>query len=183
MIRTVRIAGIGGQGIVLAGYIIGNTACIFEGKFSTFTSSYGPAARGSVTYSSVIISSDPIGYPIIDEADIYIALSQKSFDDDPHRALTGRTIVFSDSRLVTSLPEGYRTGSVPATDIAAGLGTKLVANMVMLGFVTAQTGLLEKSAVMKSISSSVAQQYVSLNLQAFESGFDAGSSAGDEVSG
>ena len=52
----IRLAGFGGQGIVLAGHILGKAASLYEKLNAVFTQSYGPEARGGACSADVIIS-------------------------------------------------------------------------------------------------------------------------------
>ncbi|MDX9701832.1 MAG: 2-oxoacid:acceptor oxidoreductase family protein [Candidatus Auribacterota bacterium] len=167
---TFRIAGIGGQGIVLAGYILGNAATIYEKKYALFTRQYGPEARGANCYSSVIVSDQPILYPIICSPSIYICMSKKAFDADNACTVTPETIICTDKNVDISVCSSRRY-SVAADLEARHIGSRMVANMVMLGYVTALTGLIRKESMIESIHSAVEQQYLPLNLAAFNRGF------------
>ena len=74
----IRIAGFGGQGVILAGMVIGKAAAIHDGKFATLTQSFGPEARGSACSAQLIVSDEPILYPYITEPDILVAMSQEA---------------------------------------------------------------------------------------------------------
>ena len=76
----IRIAGFGGQGIILSGYIIGKAAAIFDNKFSTLIQSFGPEARGSSCSAQLLISDDQILYPYLVQPEISIILSTDAFD-------------------------------------------------------------------------------------------------------
>jgi len=75
----VRICGLGGQGVVLAGQILGRAA-VFDGKNVVQTQSYGSEARGSAAKSEIIISDEKIGYPMVRKCDILVAMSQSALD-------------------------------------------------------------------------------------------------------
>jgi len=75
----VRICGLGGQGVVLAGQILGKAA-VYDGWNVVQTQSYGAEARGTTAKSEVIISDGPIGFPMVRKCDILIAMSQEALD-------------------------------------------------------------------------------------------------------
>ena len=77
--KQVRLSGFGGQGVVLAGTILGHAA-IRDGKWVAGSSSYGAQARGGSARSDVVIADGPVVYPHVIEADILIALSQTAYD-------------------------------------------------------------------------------------------------------
>ncbi len=79
MRKEIRLCGFGGQGIVLAGVILGEAA-VRAGHHAVQTQSYGPESRGGAARAEVVVSSEPIDYPRVTEADVVVALSQPSFD-------------------------------------------------------------------------------------------------------
>jgi 2-oxoglutarate ferredoxin oxidoreductase subunit gamma len=74
----IRIAGFGGQGVVLAGVILGTAAAVTDGRRAVQTQSYGAAARGGGARSEVVISDDPITYPRVNHPDIMLAMSEEA---------------------------------------------------------------------------------------------------------
>ena len=75
------LSGVGGQGLISNGEIMGQAASIFEeGLFATMTAAYGSETRGTFTKTDVIISDQPIGYPNVDEPDVILCLAQVAYD-------------------------------------------------------------------------------------------------------
>ena len=74
----IRIAGFGGQGVILAGMVIGKAVAIHDGKFATLTQSFGPEARGSACSAQLIVSDEPILYPYLMQPDILVVMSQEA---------------------------------------------------------------------------------------------------------
>jgi 2-oxoglutarate ferredoxin oxidoreductase subunit gamma len=172
-ILRVKICGFGGQGIVLSGYIIGRAVSIYDKKNAAMTQAYGPEARGGACSSQVVISSYEIDYPLVDAADVLIALSQEGYDTF-FPILKKDGILLYDSELVTIFKPNKKIvySSIPATRIAEELGQKIVANIVMLGFATAQAKIATPEAMRASIKESVPKKYVDLNLKAFQIGLE-----------
>lgn len=169
----VKISGFGGQGIILSAYIIGKAASIYDKKNAAMTQAYGPEARGGACSSQVVISSHEVDYPLVDTADVLIALSQEGYDTfSPILKKDG--ILLYDSDLVTKLQphDEIISKPIPATRIAENLGKTIVANIVMLGFATAQAKIATPEAMKKSIKESVPKKYVDLNLKAFQIGLE-----------
>jgi 2-oxoglutarate ferredoxin oxidoreductase subunit gamma len=172
--QQIRVCGFGGQGVILAGLIIGQAASVYEHRSAIMTQDYGPEARGGACRADVIIASEPVSYPYVDTPSILVAMSQEAYQ----KYITGidkDTLVIYDSALVK--PEGSRGNKMipmPARDIAEKLGRLMVANVVMLGFLTAATGILSVEAVKQSILASVPQKAGKLNMDAFDEGFAAG---------
>lgn len=173
MSRTeVRIAGFGGQGVILAGVILGHAVAVHEGKKAVQTQSYGAETRGGSARSEVVISNEKIDYPKVISPNITITMSQESFAKYASDSRPG-TALFVDADLVTNVPTTtagtvYR---VPATKIAAEEFKKtLVVNMVMLGAVAAVTKVAELTSLKKSVKE-LAKGSVELNMQALDRGF------------
>jgi 2-oxoglutarate ferredoxin oxidoreductase subunit gamma len=171
----IRIAGFGGQGVILAGMVIGKAAAIYDGKFATLTQSFGPEARGSACSAQLIVSDEPILYPYLTQPDILVVMSQEAharFGADLKPA--GMLLYEQDLIHLDNTTQGVRHYGIPATRFAEELGRKLVLNMVMVGFVTALAGLATPQAVRKAIADSVPKGTGNLNLAAFEKGLEFG---------
>jgi len=169
----VKISGFGGQGIILSSFIVGQAASIFDGKQASMTQSYGPEARGGACSSQVIISDTEVDYPMVDEADVLIAMSQESYDKFIP-ILKKKGILLYDTDLVKNLQpsENLNVKSIPATRLAEELGKKIVANIVMLGFATAQAKVATYDAMKSAIKKSVPAKFTELNMKAFQIGYD-----------
>jgi len=164
----IRIAGFGGQGVVLAGQILGKAAVI-DGKNAVQTQAYGAEARGSAAKSEVIISDGIIGFPLIRKCDILIAMTQEAVDKNIKDLKENGTLIV-DSSNVISVPETKATViEVPATQIAeASCGEKLYANMIMLGALIKTTRIVGEKPMRTAIESSVPTKVTAENLLAFE---------------
>ncbi len=169
MRREIRIAGFGGQGIGLAGYILGKAAALYDGLEAVMTQSYGPEARGGASSANVVISDREIAYPFVQRPDILIALSQEAYNKYAP-ATKNEGLIIIDGDLVLVDVDRYHLG-IPALRLAEEVGRRLVANMIILGFLTANTDLVRRKAMEQAIESSVKPQTKQLNLQAFECGF------------
>lgn len=176
MARTeIKIGGFGGQGVILSGYIIGRAAAIYDDKHATMIQAFGPEARGSACSAQVIVSSDPIAYPYLTTPEIMIVMSQEAYTKFvPELCKEG--ILITEEELVQphNLRKDLKHFSIPATRIAEELGKKLVVNIVMMGFLTAVTGLVSKQAMKDAVIASVPKGTEDLNLKAFERGFEYG---------
>jgi 2-oxoglutarate ferredoxin oxidoreductase subunit gamma len=172
-LTEIRIAGFGGQGVILSATIIGKAAAIFQGGYATMTQSFGPEARGGSSSAQVILSDDdPILYPYVTRPDILVVMSQEAFTRfTPELKEGGMLIVEQDLVRVGGLKSGTRVYSVPATRLAEELGKKMVLNVVMVGFFGAVAGLLDPEALRKAVADSVPAAFQKLNLQAFDKGF------------
>jgi 2-oxoglutarate ferredoxin oxidoreductase subunit gamma len=181
-LSEIRIAGFGGQGVILSAIILGRAASIHQGAFATMTQSFGPEARGGACSAQLILSESPILYPYVTQPDILVVMSQEAYTRFvPELKDGGTLIVEQDLVRVTELKPNTRVFSIPATRIAEELGKRMVLNSVMVGFFTAVAQLLEKDAVSKAVSDSVPASFRDLNLKAFEKGFEYGLSHSEAV--
>ena len=175
MFSEIRIAGFGGQGVILAAAVIGKAAAIFQGGYATMTQSFGPEARGGSSSAQVILSSEPILYPYLTRPDILVVMSQEAYTRfSPELKPGGILIAEQDLVRVGQIPKGVRAFGVPATRLAEELGRKVVLNIVMVGFFGAAAKVLDAEALRQAVADSVPPAMRKLNLQAFEKGFEYG---------
>jgi 2-oxoglutarate ferredoxin oxidoreductase subunit gamma len=182
-LTEIRIAGFGGQGVILSAMIIGKAASIHEGGHATLTQSFGPEARGGASSAQVVLSDRPIAYPYVTAPDVLIVMSQEAYTRfAPELKEEGILIVEEDLVRISHLKPGTRVYGVPATRLAEELGRRMVLNVVMVGFFAAITGLITAEALRQAVADSVPPATRELNLRAFDKGFEYGlSKIGAEV--
>jgi 2-oxoglutarate ferredoxin oxidoreductase subunit gamma len=168
MRTEISISGFGGQGVILAGLLLGKAA-INDNKYAVQTQSYGPESRGGAARSEVVISDQKIDYPKVIEADTIVALSQPAFDKYCRDVKENTTIII-DSDLVKSLEN--KVLSVPFTKIADTIGKKVVANSVMLGYLQASTDVVTVESMESTIRENVPEHTIQMNLDAFNQGIE-----------
>jgi 2-oxoglutarate ferredoxin oxidoreductase subunit gamma len=173
-LKQIRISGFGGQGIILAGAILGHAAAR-AGKFVAGSSSYGAQARGGYARSDILISDRPIVFPHVIKSDILIAMSQAAYDKYMEDAAPGSIIFFDEQHVLTKELNGVRQIGVPATSCAVSLtGGKQVANMVMLGAAVSVTDVVSKEFLLQAMGENVNKRYVDMNKKSMETGFALG---------
>jgi 2-oxoglutarate ferredoxin oxidoreductase subunit gamma len=181
-VTEIRIAGFGGQGVILSAIVIGKAGCIFQDGYSTMTQSFGPEARGGACSAQVILSDSPVLYPYVSTPDILVVMSQEAYTlFSPQLKRDGILIIEEDLVRIGELPPGVRVYSIPATRIAEELGKKMVLNIVMVGFFAAVSQVVDPDAMRKAVAASVPEAYRDLNLKAFDRGFDYGTKELSEV--
>ncbi len=174
-LTEIRIAGFGGQGVILSAIVIGKAGCIYESGYSTMTQAFGPEARGGACSAQVILSDEPILYPYVTRPDILVVMSQEAYSlFTPQLKENGLLIIEQDMVRVEDLPPGVRVYSVPATRLAEELGKRMVLNIVMIGFFGVVSGLLKPESLRDAIADSVPKAFVDLNLKAFDKGYEYG---------
>jgi 2-oxoglutarate ferredoxin oxidoreductase subunit gamma len=172
MARTeIRFAGFGGQGLLLAGIMMGTAATVLDCKNASQTQSYGTEARGGASQCNVVIDDEPITYVGVVNPDIFVCMSQEAYDK-----LIGDVreegLVFYDSDLVKvkTLPK-IRQFPIPATKTAIdSVGRKIVANMVILGSVIEGVRILDADLMKKCIRENVPAGTEEINVKAFDEG-------------
>ena len=169
--HEIRLCGFGGQGVVLAGYITGQAAAIYDDKHVTFIQDYGPAARGGVCRADVVVSDERVLYPYISAPTILVALFQESFDKYCQENRDDALVIIDSDLVKPKNVRGKRLLGVPATKMAEELGRVNVANIVMLGFLAAVTDFVSVEAMRKSVLDSVPKGTEELNTKAFEKGY------------
>lgn len=177
-LTEIRIAGFGGQGVILSAVVLGKAASIYENGFATMTQNFGPEARGGACSAQLIISDSPVLYPYVTQPDIMVILSQEAYNRFAHDLKPGGLLIVEEDLVRVSHLNGNRKiYSIPATRFAEELGKRMVLNSVMVGFFTAVTKLLSPDAVRKAVADSVPPSFRELNLKAFEKGFEFGNTA------
>jgi 2-oxoglutarate ferredoxin oxidoreductase subunit gamma len=175
MLSEIRIAGFGGQGVILAAAVIGKAAAIFEGGYATMTQAFGPEARGGSSSAQVILSADPILYPYVAQPDVLVVMSQEAYTRFAPQLKPGGVLIVEQDLVRVDQASGARIYAVPATRLAEQLGRKVVLNIVMVGFFGAVTALLDPGALRQAVADSVPPAMQALNLEAFDKGFEYGS--------
>ena len=167
------ITGFGGQGIVLAGHILGMAATLGDNRQSTLVQSYGPEARGGACSAEVMISDKSIYYPYVRNPNILVCMSQSGFEKFIGQLNPGGTLLI-DRDLVR--PRGIDRAfySIRSTHLAEELGKVMIANIIMLGFLTSITGAISVDAARNAIMESVPKGTEKMNITAFNKGCDYG---------
>jgi len=166
----VRISGLGGQGVVLAGQILGRAAA-YDGKNVVQTQSYGAEARGSAAKSEVIISEGKIGFPIVRKCDILVAMSQEAVEKNI-KDLREDGILLVDTSTAKKIPETKASVfKIPATEIAEKVfKAKIYANMIMLGALTNIAKVTNEKSFTRAIKETVSTEAININLRAYKKG-------------
>jgi 2-oxoglutarate ferredoxin oxidoreductase subunit gamma len=171
----IRFSGFGGQGIVRCGLISGKALSLYDNKYATMTQSFGPEARGSACSSQLVVSKERVLYPYIDVPEILVSMSQEAYEKyEPELKEDGILIIDKDLVKVKPPRGKIQVCAVPSTRFAESLGNRIIANLVMLGFFTAVTGIVSPDAMKKALPGLVPERFLDLNIRAFDKGYDFG---------
>jgi len=174
-VKQVLLGGLGGQGVVLAGTLLGSAA-FRQGLQVSGTSSYGSAARGGECRSEVLLSGGAIAFPYVTKADVLVAFSQPAYNRYLGWTASPDGIVFyDDSQVQPDASSQQRHVAIPAMEATEhALGTKLGANIVMLAAVVCATGLVSADALAAAVEEGSPPRFRELNARAVELGFRLG---------
>lgn len=166
----IRLAGEGGQGMILAGIILSEAAAIYDGKQVVQSQSYGPEARGGASKAEVIISEDPIDFPEVLQADILIALSQEAYDKYAGDLKAEGLLIVDADNVKDACPENAICIPITSTSLET-TGRAITANTVALGILAALTGIVSKEAISEAVAARAPKGTKEINLKALEAGF------------
>ena len=172
--KEIRIAGFGGQGVVLSGQILGQVAAIYDDGYSTLTQSYGPEARGGSCTAEVLVSDEPIGYPYVQSPDVLILLSQEAYNKYKGDHRSGALMIVDPDLVKIDPSQVPPPLSIPANSMAREMGRVVVANIITLGFLAAVSDLISPEAIKESVLTSVPKGTEEFNSKAFELGYNYG---------
>lgn len=169
-----RLAGLGGHGIIFMGRILGYAA-IYAGKDVAMATSYSPAQRGGWSKADLVISDEPIDYPLVSKPEVLVATTQEMLMNEIN-SLKPNGILIVDEDLVKisdDIRSKYKVYAAPAMRISEEVaGTSRAANMVLLGVLVAVTGVVEPKHIEESIKSSVRRkEMIEPNIKAFNKGY------------
>ena len=171
----IRLSGFGGQGIILAGYILGKAAALYDHKQATMTQNYGPESRGGACSAQVIVADAPVSYPHLTLPHVVVAMSQEAYAKYASDLAEGGLLVI-DEDLVRpdSGTQLVRLCSVPSTRIAEEMGRRMIANIVMLGCLAALDHTVSAESLRQAVRDSVPKGTEDLNIKAFDRGYEHG---------
>jgi len=173
MYSDLKIAGFGGQGVMLMGQVL-TYAGLEEGRQVLWIPSYGPEMRGGSANCTVAISDEEIGSPMVSNPDNLIIMNQPSLDKFEPELKPGGVMILNTS-MITREPQrtDIKVIKVPATEIAKELGNPKVANMVILGAYLKVRPWVKKETVIEILKEKVLKEkshLVQVNLDALERG-------------
>lgn len=167
------IAGVGGQGSIMAGTLLGTAAVVFDNKKALQTQSYSSELRGGAAVTWVIISDEPIVYPRVVQPDILVAQAPQAITRYFSQLKPGGILIIDSDMVQDSPHNGFTLTRIPATSIASReIGSSIVTNLVILGVLIGTTRVVSPDAIEKAIHSSVPKSKIDINLKAFRRGLE-----------
>jgi 2-oxoglutarate ferredoxin oxidoreductase subunit gamma len=175
-LTEIRIAGFGGQGVIMCASVIGRAASIVENGFATMTQNFGPEARGGACSAQLVLSPTPVLYPYVAKPDLMVLMSQEAYVKFAQDIKPGGTLIVEQDLVRVQgleIPD-VKVFAIPATRIAEELGKKMVLNVVMTGFFGAISQLIPRESLKKAVLDSVPAAFAELNGKAYDAGYEYG---------
>ncbi len=165
-----RITGLGGQGAITAGHVFGTAAALHEGKEVVVTEGYSPYVTGGWSRADVVISDEPIDYPLVSKLDALVTMYQEGLDINL-KMVKPSGIIIAEQRLVdlSRVVGDKRVFAIPAASVAESLGKKVLMNIIMLGSMVA----LASPHTLEPLKKAVTERFpkaAELNVKALEAG-------------
>lgn len=170
--QQIIFAGFGGQGILSMGKFLAYAGMDANMNVS-WLPSYGPEMRGGTANCSVIVQDQPVGSPIVTKADTVVVMNRPSLDKFEDAIVEGGLLII-DADLVDRVPArtDLEVISIPAQTIAAEIGSKTIANMVLLGALVAKTGIVSMEQLLAALKAHGKEKFYESNKLAIEKGAD-----------
>ena len=174
MKEEIIIAGFGGQGVLLAGMVLAQAA-LESDLHTTWFPSYGAEMRGGTANSTVIISDEEIGSPVVASASALIALNKQSLDKFSANLKKNAIMIYDSSFSGPMGPGEKGLTKIPASEMAdSRLGNLKAANMIALGLYIKKSNVVTlakaKTACEKAFEGN--KKLIELNLKALELGYN-----------
>jgi 2-oxoglutarate ferredoxin oxidoreductase subunit gamma len=169
----IRITGFGGQGVILAGHIIGRACAVEGGQHATMIQSFGPEARGSACSATLTVCDREVLYPYIQRPDIFVVMSAEGYEKHASELKDDGVLVYEKDLVQAAPKPGQRAFGVSSTRIAEEQGRAIVQNIVMVGFFAAATRIVPRDAMRAAVEGAVPAGTQELNLRAFDAGWAA----------
>ena len=168
--QEIRIAGSGGQGVILATIILAEAAFLDQ-KHVVQSQSYGPEARGGMCKAEVIIDETPITYTKVQRPTFLLALTQQSLDKYSN-GITPDAVIMADSRLtVPASLKDRNVIQVPILDTARDvIGKSMTANIIAVGAINSVLELASVESLREAVKMHIPKGTEDLNMRALEEG-------------
>ncbi len=172
----IRLAGRGGQGVVLAGLILGEAA-LRSGRNVAVSQSYAPRVRGGTSLAEVVIDEEEITYPKVASPDLLLVMSQEALEEYGSQLRPGGTVIIDSTEEEGEPQVEGRVIRVPIARLARERLRAVAANMVALGVLGGVTGVISKEELIEALWAHVPKGTERLNEEALELGWEEGERA------
>lgn len=150
MEQRMLIAGVGGQGVMVTGKILGYAASDHD-KFASFLPRYGTQMRGGTSSCALIVSDEEIGSPIVSVADLLMMFQQAALDQYIDQLRPGGLLFINSDTCTAPDRDDIEIVALPVDELAKELGSKQVANIIMLGAYVAKTKMFTTEEIIHTL--------------------------------
>jgi 2-oxoglutarate ferredoxin oxidoreductase subunit gamma len=169
------LSGFGGQGLLFAGQVLAQ-AGLEERQAVSWLPSYGPEMRGGTASCTVIVSDQPIGSPIVDAADVVIALNPPSLARFEPALRSGGLLVVNASLIDPAAPRRQDVEVVPVacSTIAREVGDERAVSVAAIGAAIARrpiVGLEAARAAVRAVAAKAGAAAVARDIAALDAGY------------
>lgn len=170
--QQIIFAGFGGQGILSMGKFLAYAGMDANLNVS-WLPSYGPEMRGGTANCSVILTDEDIGSPIVLRADSIVVMNRPSLEKFEN-SVEPNGIIVMDSDLIDIMPKrnDIKIIAIPAQTIAEEIGSKKIANMILLGALVKETGIVSEDQLLESLRAHGKERFFESNKLAVEKGIE-----------
>ena len=174
MRTEILLAGTGGRGVILAGALF-SKASSKAGLNASYGAIYGAEVRGGLTAAEIVVSPEPIDFPMVEVPDVSFAFDQRSYEAYVLPKEPRRLVLLDGDFIELKKEHEVEVRRVPFTLLASKeLGSERVANLALLGYLAAITGLFGPEEMAQALKEDVSPKYQEINLRAFELGYGLG---------
>ncbi len=168
-------SGVGGQGLLIDGNVLGEAASIVDKKQAVMTCAYGDETRGAFTKADIIISDEYIDFPEALSPDVIVSLAQVAYDRYVDKMKEGSILLYNANQ-VKEAPSKAKQYGIMMEDLANEANNPQGLNVVALGAMVALTGVASPEGVKKMLAKRFAgkAKVVEGNEKAFNLGYEAG---------
>ena len=166
----IRITGLGGQGAITAGHILGQAAVLYDGKEAAVTEGYSPYITGGWSRADVVVSDRPIDYPLVTKVDALVTMYHEGLKTNMNVVKSGGIIITEKTLVDATKTAGFRLLEVPGIEIADKLGKRILLNVVMLGALIRAIGTVSPESVIRALADRFPKA-IELNMKAFQEGY------------
>lgn len=169
--QRIILSGSGGQGVITAAIILAEAAVMYEDLNAVQTQSYGPESRGGATRADVILSSEPIYYPKVDQPNLAVCLTQEAY----HRysglvrpgglLLTDRHYVQQDPRV-----DAHQVEFGMYDTVLKEIRNPIVFNICVLGALIGLSEIVKPASIARVLEGRVPAEFLDINRSALEAG-------------
>ena len=173
MRQEVFMAGMGGQGVLLAGHLLAQAALEADLELSWFPL-YSPEVRGGWVTCTLVIADGEVGSPVVGQPENMILMDRIAVDNHLDRVRAGGLVVVNSSLVGGQINrDDINLVAIAATDVAAELGSEQATNMVLLGAYVQDSGVVEPQAVEQALHRVLPERhhdYIPTNVAALQRG-------------